>query len=66
MLPVVDLREDKTNLIGTQTQYTVWGPQKIPIKSDVSPVEIINEKLTDYFNSLGIFWVEKSKAHAFL
>ena len=66
VLPAVDLRTDKTNLVGTETIQSIWGPVKHEFKSDVSPVEIINEKLTDYFNSLGIFWVEKSKAHAFL
>jgi hypothetical protein len=66
LLPVVDLRIDKTNLVSTETVHSIWGPVKHEFNSDVSPVEIINEKLTEYFNSLGIFWVEKNKAHAFL
>jgi S1-C subfamily serine protease len=65
VLPIVDLREDKTNFLGTHTIDGI-GLLKRPMKSDISPTEIINEKLTDYFNSLGLFWVEKNKANAFL
>ena len=66
VLPVVDLRTDKTHAILTETAHPIWGTVIFKHSADASPVEIINEKLTDYFNSLGIFWVEKTKAHAFL
>jgi S1-C subfamily serine protease len=68
VLPVVDLREDKTNFLGTHTHNSIWGARKLRIKSKSgdSPSQVMKRKLTEFFNSMEIFWVEKTKANALL